>query len=301
MNSRNFFRQIKLKKILRRHRRTYQYWQEVIQRYEAGEIKKWHFEPKNLGHDKIIWQYWGQGVEDWEALPPTVRTCFESVNRYHGDYTVIRLSDETIQEYITLPPFVYEKLRDNKVFTRTFLSDLLRVALISTYGGVWLDATILLTGELPQEFTNGDYFMFQRSDEEQNKDYWERIFIYYYCWHPDFKVKVLNSIIFGQQGSQMLRSITDLLLFFWQYEEKISEYFFFQILYEALVEGPLSELRCPIINDCYPHILQAHIFDQKPPYSVEDTLRLSTIHKLTYFNSKQIDHLQELLNKGASK
>lgn len=296
MNSCNFFRQIKLKKILRRHRRTYQYWQEVIQRYEAGDIKKWHFEPKQLGHDKIIWQYWGQGVEDWEALPPTVRTCFESVDRYHGDYTVIRLSDETIQEYITLPPFVYEKLRNNKVFTRTFLSDLLRVALLSTYGGVWLDATILLTGELPTEYAEMDYFTFQRSEEEPHKDYWERTFIYYYCWHPEFKVRLLNSIIFAQKGSRMLQSITDLLLYFWQHEEKVSEYFFFQILYQALVESTLSDERCPIINDCYPHVLQGHVLNQNPPYSVEDALKLSTMHKLSYFNPMQMARLHQLLS-----
>lgn len=83
-------------------------------------------------------------------MPEIVHICFDSVDRYKGEYKVIRLDDAMISEYIDLPDFVWER-RKNQQFTRTFFSDLLRVALLSTYGGVWLDATILLTGKLPKE------------------------------------------------------------------------------------------------------------------------------------------------------
>ena len=41
-----------------------------------------------------------------------------------------------------------------------FFSDLLRVALLKAYGGVWLDVTILLTNRLPGKYEKLDFFMF---------------------------------------------------------------------------------------------------------------------------------------------
>ena len=48
-------------------------------------------------------------------------------------------------------------------------TDIIRLALLYNYGGVWIDATILLTDYLPQEYFEMDYFMFQRDDNLENK------------------------------------------------------------------------------------------------------------------------------------
>ena len=124
-------------------------------------------------------------------MPEIVHICFDSVDRYKGEYKVIRLDDAMISEYIDLPDFVWER-RKNQQFTRTFFSDLLRVALLSTYGGVWLDATILLTGKLPKEYEDLDFFMYQRSEAQPNKTYWENTYAYYFGWDIDYKVRVLD-------------------------------------------------------------------------------------------------------------
>lgn len=108
-----------------------------------------------MGTQKVIWQYWGQGI-DKDELPEIIQICFDSVDRNKNDYQVIRLTDITISEYIDLPDFVWRK-REYVQFTRTFFSDLLRVALLSTYGGVWLDATILLTGSIPAVYEKTDF------------------------------------------------------------------------------------------------------------------------------------------------
>ena len=58
------------------------------------------------------------------------------------DYTVIRLDNKNLCEYVSFPEFVTEKLKNGNM-SYTHFSDLLRLGLLNLYGGVWLDATIL--------------------------------------------------------------------------------------------------------------------------------------------------------------
>ena len=41
------------------------------------------------------------------------------------------------------------------------MTDLLRLELLITYGGLWLDATVLCTGTAPEYFFDSDLFFFQ--------------------------------------------------------------------------------------------------------------------------------------------
>jgi mannosyltransferase OCH1-like enzyme len=157
---------IREKIILYKHRKTAGFWNQVIRAYFDGKIERYSFIPFRQfpENKKIIWQYWGQGINE-ESLPGVVRICFASVDKYKGEYEVIRLCDDTVKDYIDFPGFIWKK-RKNGQLSVAFFSDLLRLALLHTYGGVWLDATILLTGFLPEEYVKLDYFVFQRDDNE---------------------------------------------------------------------------------------------------------------------------------------
>ena len=74
------------KMILKQHRKVADFWFPLIEAYYHGEIEKYPLKPeKNLGTQKIIWQYWGQGL-DGDELPEIIRLCFESVDKYKQDY-----------------------------------------------------------------------------------------------------------------------------------------------------------------------------------------------------------------------
>ena len=234
---------------------------------------------------------------DKDSLPEIVQICFDSVDRNRGDYRVIRLTDTTVSEYIDLPDFVWRK-RENAQFTRTLFSDLLRIALLSVYGGVWLDATILLTGGLPDTYGKYDFFMFQRSEEEKNKRYWEGVYAYYFGWRTDFKVKVLNSIIFAQKDSLVISTLKDLLLYFWETQDSVPDYFFFQILFDELITKRLSNKNCPVINDCIPHIIQTKINGKYEEVSFGEALKLTNIHKMAYFDDAGIMRLKTILKQN---
>lgn len=94
-------------------------------------------------HGKLpVWVCWWQGED---AMPDIVRACFRSLQRnFSEERTEIRLiTFDNLSEYVRFPDFIMEKYR-SKVITLTHLSDLLRAALLTLYGGFWLDATYLL-------------------------------------------------------------------------------------------------------------------------------------------------------------
>lgn len=290
---RNLWRYIRLQRILAAHRRVAEYWEPLIAKYERGEIAyPAPVAKKDLSGKRIIWQYWGQGV-DAPDMPEIVRICFASVDKYKGDYEVIRLSDDTIAEYVDLPPFVWEKLRHNPSFTRTFFSDLLRVALLRTYGGVWLDATILMTGQFPQSYEQEDHFLFRRDETEKDKKYWESAYAFYYGWHLNFKVRMLSSIFFAQKGSKTINALYELMLYLWEHAERNPDYFSFQILYEVLKEKGF--IVAPIVSDCVPHLLQTKINGTFDAVSFEEVFALTPLHKMAYLNDEALARLKEVL------
>jgi mannosyltransferase OCH1-like enzyme len=278
--------------VARRHERIARFWRPIIADYFAGKIDKNSLKPKQQINGKIIWQYWGQQTEAL-ALPAIVQRSFNSVDKYKGDYRVIRLNDETISDYIDFPDFIWTAQGEPK-FSRVFFSDLLRLALLHVYGGVWLDATVLLTAPLPEAFSNQDYFVFQRSHDEPNKTFWAGPHTSYWSWDPRYRVKMLNSIIFAKKGSVMIATMLDLILHYWKSQHKIINYFFFQILYDELVNGSLKHLQCTVVSDTLPHLLRV-VIDNNDYMPMQELLAKVSIHKLTYFEDARIAVLDRLL------
>jgi len=287
----------KRNEIWKLHREVENYWTDVVADYFDGKYDFYELKPKqDLAERSIIWQYWGQGIENTE-LPEVVKMCFSSVDKYKGDYEVIRLSDETVSHYIDLPDFIWEK-RENPAFNRTFFSDLLRLTLLNTYGGVWLDATILLTDTLPVRFTELDYFIYQRDDATSNKAYWENTDVYYWSWHPNHKVCILNSIIFAKKGNAVISAMQNLILHYWKTQDRIINYFFFQILYNLLIQTQFVNEKCVVVSDTIPHLLQAKIkYPDSSPITDEEILKTSSIHKLAYFRDNRLERLKLFYSK----
>lgn len=105
--------------------------------------------------DEPIWLFWNTGLEQ---APEIVRTCYQSVKKYAGRQVVL-LTENNVQNYINMPDYLNEKLKSG-VLPLAIYTDLMRVALLEHYGGTWMDATILLTDEIPQEILNSDFLCF---------------------------------------------------------------------------------------------------------------------------------------------
>jgi hypothetical protein len=282
--------------ILRRHRRIANVWKPMIKAYFEGKIERNVLKPKQQLSGKIIWQYWGQQNLD-APLPPVVQHCFDAVDKYKEDYQVIRLNDANISDYLDFPSFVWNENGDYK-FSRVFFSDLLRLALLQNYGGVWIDATILLTGPLPKQFSEQDYFVFRRCELQPNKAFWIGPRLTYWGWGPGFKITMLNSIIFAKKGEVMISTMCDLLLHYWKTKKKVVNYFFFHVLYHELVTGKLKDHQCSIVSDTLPHLMVVWI-DGHNYMPLNELLKVTTIHKLTYFDEQRLERFEQALKEIA--
>lgn len=276
--------------IKKKHRKVAAMLGVLVDDCDAGKLERPVVKTKTefSNGQRIIWQYWAQGIEN---APPLVRTCLDSVDKYASGYQLIRLSDKNLSEYIEIPDWLGQR---REKMSAAHFSDILRCMLLFAYGGLWLDASTLLTGNLPKMLFEYDFFAYQRDQSEPHKKYWENTFAYYWGWDKDFRVNILIGIMYSKARGQVISDILAMLFAFWKNNEKEPDYFFFQILFDIYIKKH-EDRNCPIFNDCVPHMLRQVINDKYPYLSVEEILEKTAIHSLNYKNPKASDNLRALL------
>lgn len=106
----------------------------------------WNPEPAAPVEERAIWVFWWQGED---AMPDIVKMCCDSIRLRAGARArVILLSRDNLSQYVALPDFVMSKL-DARLITLAHFSDIVRFYLLHRYGGLWLDATIYVSQEIP--------------------------------------------------------------------------------------------------------------------------------------------------------
>lgn len=260
--------------------RVSQWWNVTIKAYfEEKNIPHFSIKAKkDLGTDKIIWQYWGQGISN--NIPNIVKLSFYSVDKYKGDYKVIRLDDNNLEEYVDIPDFIKEKKIKGKI-APAFFSDILRVLLLATYGGIWIDATILLTSEIDKEILESEFFIFSRdySISIENRKKWEK-WSYYFNWSDKHNVNHLNSFMLAKKGNELINDMSTLLLYFWYKQESSEYYFFFQVMLNRLLKYKSYDYLT--IDDTLPHLLQYKLLDKYDEIEYKKILSKINIHKLKH-------------------
>jgi len=89
---------------------------------------------------------WFQGEDD-KKMPKLNRECIKRWRELNSDCNVNILSDETILEYV---PEFFNIVKNSPERTYQARSDLLRLLLLSKYGGTWVDATVYPTQPLSE-------------------------------------------------------------------------------------------------------------------------------------------------------
>ncbi|MBS5431254.1 MAG: capsular polysaccharide synthesis protein [Lachnospiraceae bacterium] len=111
--------------------------------------------PKIKDIDRLpIWVCWLDGIEN---APPLVRRCVDSIYRHANSHPVNLITWEKISDYVDMPPFLKDKVLRKQMGCAHY-SDILRVFLLEKYGGIWLDATIFCSRDLPEEYFTYNFF-----------------------------------------------------------------------------------------------------------------------------------------------
>lgn len=108
-------------------------------RYNPKFISDTHIAIENTRYriPHIFWGYW----HDPHNIPNVVNECFISWRRNYPTYSIIIVNNNTISKYINRDelPNKFEEIKAHQM-----RSDFIRLALLKKYGGIWIDASILM-------------------------------------------------------------------------------------------------------------------------------------------------------------
>lgn len=215
---------------------------------------------------KIIWVFWWQGIE---SAPAIVKKCVESVCQHKGEgVIVICLHKDNYKKYVDIPDYIMDKV--TRTISLTAFSDILRFSLLNKYGGWWLDATILLTADIPSELWNIKLFS-NRIPTGKNNFYvsqnrWSGFFI-------------------GGSPNVLFNVVNDLFLEYYKQEDYVINYFladyFIDVAYKKIKEVKALTDQIPY-NNVNIHKLE-FLLNQKFEYQKFNSLCENTfLHKLSY-------------------
>lgn len=215
-----------------------------------------------------IWICWLQGIEN---APRLVQQCVESVRRHCPDYNITILTEQTLFDYVSLPADVIAKYKSGRLPFPQF-SDIVRVALLSEHGGIWMDATVYMSAPMPSYVTEGPLFMFRSG------------------WMSSHLHVGSNWMLASVPQHPVMVNMRDVLCEYWRKESYLRDYYIFHdllgIAYRKHAQTRSLIDAMPYINNVDPHSLMYRATQQ--PYSDElkrDILRRSAIHKLSYKNA----------------
>lgn len=111
------------------------HFMHIVNQYKNSTIQSNRLSPSDL-----IWVFWWQGYNN---MPEIIKNCYKSVCRNSNGHQVVLLSKDNIREYVDLPDYIWDKFNAKKI-AFPHLSDLIRLKILYTMGGVWIDAAVFV-------------------------------------------------------------------------------------------------------------------------------------------------------------
>lgn len=143
------------------------HYHKVIEQYICKEIPytinkySYPIENKNIRESKkYIWIFWWQGIEN---APEIVQLCVQNIKKLNPDCEIVVLSKENYNNYVNINDNIQKKFKAGKIKIAHF-SDVLRVNLLKTYGGLWMDATMYETRKIEDEVFSSNYWSIKNSN-----------------------------------------------------------------------------------------------------------------------------------------
>lgn len=213
----------------------------------------------------IIWQYWHQGIEN---APLLIQKCVESVARHNPNCDIRVLSFDTINDYVKIPQKYYDLLEQKKIPIAIF-SDILRLYLLSTYGGTWVDATLYFTDKIPDRVLNSEFFVLQKDPVTDN-----------------FGDKMSCYFIYSKQNSIWIHLIKNAIENYWDENDYLIHYFMFEHVVSMLSEATpelqksWNEMEYQLVDGC--NILRTVLYKDFSTEEMKEIKNKSYMHKLSY-------------------
>lgn len=217
-----------------------------------------------------IWFLWLQGIEQ---APEIVKMCYNSIQQNLDNRELILLTDNNYRDFITFPDYIQEKI-DEGIITKTHLSDLLRLELLTKYGGTWIDATVYISSSnFPNYMLKSDLFFFQKLKPGL-----------------DGNPRSISSwYITSCTNNPILLLAKGLLFEYWKNNNYLIDYFLLHDFIELAIETYPDEWKKVVaFSSSTPHILLLRLFDEYDEEIWNSVKSQTPLHKLTYkFDNKR--------------
>lgn len=153
-----------------------------------------------------IWFCWLQGMDE---APELVHACLASL-RSLPDAEIVVVDKDNYREYVEFPEYVLEKYHKGWIPYAT-MSDMLRLALLSRHGGVWIDSTVLATYS------------------ERHKVFWDKILnseFYLYRYFRNGRVNGISTwFIAAKANNPIINETLQLMYAYWKDYDCLVEYY----------------------------------------------------------------------------
>ncbi len=223
---------------------------------------------------KIIWFSWLQGMDN---APEIVKACLASQKEHLPDYEFRIVDLDNFRQWVELPEYVERKFCKGLIPPASY-SDLLRLALLKKYGGVWMDASVYCSG-----FGNDKL----RSRWESIMSSGFTVFRYFRRGHREAS-GLSNWFIAAVPDHVVVVSVLDMLLAYWRdFDCLVDYYVFHQFLGLALREFPEVVANMPRENSYHSILLGDALGRTFREEDWKDLVEHVSIHKMNYRKAEQ--------------
>lgn len=214
--------------------------------------------------NKTVWICWMQGREN---APDLVKACIKSVEDNLLDFNIVILCENNIKDYINVPEHIMKKYFEGKI-SRTHFSDILRVAILAQYGGLWLDSTVFCTdGLFAEKIIKYPLFVYKVMNLDQN---------------DDEAIMASSWLMSATSNDPILLLTKDLLYKYWETHNFLNNFFLVHLFFAMAARKYTNEWDAiPMYNNRSPHTL---MFELNRKYNEDrwnEIKKISSFHKLT--------------------
>ncbi len=162
-----------------------------------------------------LWQLWLQGVDE---APQIIKNCFSSVDYFCNEFEIIRLDRNSIFTYLAIDKIIHEKWLNSTISDAHF-SDFIRNELLYNYGGLWLDASVLLTDKIDFVIEKEIFYLTGYVNKTPKS-----VAIKYGSW-------LMWTM---KPGFKLYKIVRDLEIDYWKNNNYICNYFLYHILWSTV-------------------------------------------------------------------
>lgn len=236
------------------------------------KYKKILIDDKSINSDKKkeeksnkIWICWFQGIEN---APELVKACYNSVVKNYNDKEIIVLTEENYKQYVDMPEYILKKWEKGYI-TFAHFSDILRIELLSKYGGLWLDSTIFTTKKSELVFNEDiDLFVYKQVDLDRKNP---------------LSIVASSWLMYSNKNNNIINLTKKLLYEYWKNYNYIINYNLIHLFFTLSTEVYKDEWnKVPTFNNISPHILQFELCEEFNDKRFEQIKNMSDFHKLNW-------------------